>query len=107
MDDLAVEDEKKPFDALGGQNDEDSQPDPDEHIMLESGQGRVWLVKVRPSTHHGPSHLRLPPPPPFPDPQVPNGALVQVRRGGRAARQDPYLRRATRRRPAHRGARAV
>lgn len=61
MDDLAVEDEKKPFDALGGQNDEDSQPDPDEHIMLESGQGRVWLVKVRPSTHHGPSHLRLPP----------------------------------------------
>lgn len=46
MDDLAVEDEKKPFDALGGQNDEDSQPDPDEHIMLESGQGRVWLVKI-------------------------------------------------------------
>jgi transcription initiation factor TFIIF subunit beta len=46
MDDLAVEDEKKPFDALGGQNDEDAQPDPDEHIMLESGQGRVWLVKV-------------------------------------------------------------
>jgi transcription initiation factor TFIIF subunit beta len=45
MDDLAVEDEKKPFDALGG-NDEDSQPDPDEHIMLESGQGRVWLVKI-------------------------------------------------------------
>ena len=46
MDDIAVEDEKKPFDALGAQNDEDSQPDPDEHIMLESGHGRVWLVKV-------------------------------------------------------------
>ena len=45
MDDIAVDDEKKPFDALG-QNDEDSQPDPDEHIMLESGHGRVWLVKV-------------------------------------------------------------
>jgi transcription initiation factor TFIIF subunit beta len=41
-----VEDEKKPFDALGGHNDEDSLPDPDEHIMLESGQGRVWLVKI-------------------------------------------------------------
>ncbi|KAI9456862.1 hypothetical protein BJY52DRAFT_1275057 [Lactarius psammicola] len=46
MDDLAVDDEKKPFDAFGGHNDEDSQPDPDEHIMLESGQGRVWLVKI-------------------------------------------------------------
>ena len=46
MDDIAVDEEKKPFDALGGQNDEDSQPDPDEHIMLESGHGRVWLVKV-------------------------------------------------------------
>ena len=52
MDDLAVDDEKKPFDSLGGHNEEDSQPDPDEHIMLESGQGRVWLVKVRSSTHH-------------------------------------------------------
>ena len=41
MDDLAADDEKKPFDALGGQNDEDSQPDPDEHIMLESGQGKA------------------------------------------------------------------
>jgi transcription initiation factor TFIIF subunit beta len=46
MDDPAVDDEKKPFDALGSQNDEDSQPDPDEHIMLESGHGRVWQVKV-------------------------------------------------------------
>jgi transcription initiation factor TFIIF subunit beta len=45
MDD-AVDDEKKPFDALGAQNDEESQPDPDEHIMLESGHGRVWLVKI-------------------------------------------------------------
>ena len=50
MDDIAVDEEKKPFDALGGQNDEDLQPDPDEHIMLESGHGRVWLVKV--SLHH-------------------------------------------------------
>jgi transcription initiation factor TFIIF subunit beta len=46
MDDLTVDDEKKPFDELGAQNDDDSQPDPDEHLMLESGHGRVWLVKV-------------------------------------------------------------
>lgn len=40
------DDEKKPFDAeLGGQ-DEDSQPDPDEHLMLDQGNGRVWMVKV-------------------------------------------------------------
>jgi transcription initiation factor TFIIF subunit beta len=46
MDDVPVDDEKKPFDELGAQNDDDSQPDPDEHLMLESGHGRVWLVKV-------------------------------------------------------------
>ncbi|KAH9037318.1 transcription initiation factor IIF, beta subunit-domain-containing protein [Lactarius hengduanensis] len=46
MDDPAVDEEKKPFDELGGHNEDDSQPDPDEHIMLESGQGRVWLVKI-------------------------------------------------------------
>ena len=57
MDDTTVEDEKKPFDALGAPNDEDSQPDPDEHIMLESGHGRVWLVKVCPLSHlHNCSH---------------------------------------------------
>jgi hypothetical protein len=53
MDDTTADDEKKPFDALGVQNDDDLQPDPDEHIMLESGHGRVWLVKVFPlSTTH-------------------------------------------------------
>ncbi|TFY79440.1 hypothetical protein EWM64_g4565 [Hericium alpestre] len=45
MDDILLEDEKKPFDAFGP--DDESQPDPDEQIMLESGNGRVWLVKVR------------------------------------------------------------
>ena len=38
-----AEEEKKPFDA---EADEDSQPDPDEHLMLDQGNGRVWLVKV-------------------------------------------------------------
>jgi transcription initiation factor TFIIF subunit beta len=41
----AVEDEKKPFDAEAGVED-DSQPDPDEQLMLDQGNGRVWLVKV-------------------------------------------------------------
>lgn len=46
MDDIAVEDEKKPFDSVVGGHDEDTQPDPDEQIMTESGNGRVWMVKV-------------------------------------------------------------
>ncbi|KIJ60352.1 hypothetical protein HYDPIDRAFT_117254 [Hydnomerulius pinastri MD-312] len=45
MDDAAVEDEKKPFDAEGAQ-EEETQPDPDEELMLDKGNGRVWLVKV-------------------------------------------------------------
>lgn len=45
MEDATVEDEKKPFDAEGMQ-EEDAQPDPDEQLMLDQGNGRVWLVKV-------------------------------------------------------------
>ena len=46
MEDVAMDDDKKQFDAeLGGQDD-DSQPDPDESLIMESGNGRVWLVKV-------------------------------------------------------------
>lgn len=41
-----VEDDKKTFDAENAQDD-DAQPDPDEHLMLDQGNGRVWLVKVR------------------------------------------------------------
>jgi len=43
--DEAVEDEKKPFDTEVGPED-DSQPDPDEQLMLDQGNGRVWLVKI-------------------------------------------------------------
>ncbi|KAI0052342.1 hypothetical protein FA95DRAFT_1483907 [Auriscalpium vulgare] len=43
--DVVLDDEKKPFDALTA-NDDDTQPDPDEQIMLESGNGRVWQVKI-------------------------------------------------------------
>ncbi|KIP04282.1 hypothetical protein PHLGIDRAFT_129621 [Phlebiopsis gigantea 11061_1 CR5-6] len=41
--DTAVEDEKKDFDA---EQADESQPDPDEPLMMESGNGRVWLVKI-------------------------------------------------------------
>ncbi|KAF9446860.1 hypothetical protein P691DRAFT_732490 [Macrolepiota fuliginosa MF-IS2] len=40
-----VDEEKKPFDAETN-NDDDAQPDPDEHLMLDQGSGRVWLVKI-------------------------------------------------------------
>ncbi|KAI0035388.1 transcription initiation factor IIF, beta subunit-domain-containing protein [Vararia minispora EC-137] len=43
--DSTMKDEEKPFD-LGGPQDDDQQPDPEEHIMLDSGSGRVWLVKI-------------------------------------------------------------
>ena len=48
MDDAVVDDEKKSFDAEIAQDD-DSQPDPEEHLMLDQGNGRIWLVKVRKS----------------------------------------------------------
>lgn len=44
MDEI-IDDEKKPFDAETA-NDDDAQPDPDEHLMLDQGNGRVWLIKV-------------------------------------------------------------
>ena len=87
MDDpAAADDEKKPFDALGAQDD-DLQPDPDEHIMLESGHGRVWLVKVFPLPNQSRlAHLGLPQ-----DPEISDGALVQVRRRGRPAGENPHI----------------
>jgi hypothetical protein len=48
MDDAVVDDDKKSFDAEIAQDD-DSQPDPEEHLMLDQGNGRIWLVKVRKS----------------------------------------------------------
>ena len=42
---MDVDDDKKPFDAELAQ-EEDSLPDPDEQLMLDQGNGRVWLVKV-------------------------------------------------------------
>lgn len=45
MDDLTVEDDKKRFEPEAPHED-DTQPDPDEELMLDRGNGRVWLVKV-------------------------------------------------------------
>ena len=49
MDDTTMmeEEDTKRFDSVHGGNDEDNQPDPDEALMMDSGNGRVWLVKVR------------------------------------------------------------
>ncbi|KAI6148283.1 transcription initiation factor IIF, beta subunit-domain-containing protein [Pisolithus thermaeus] len=44
MEDFGGEDEKK-FD-VEAQQEEETQPDPDEELMLDRGNGRVWLVKI-------------------------------------------------------------
>lgn len=46
MEDVAMEDEKKPFDAEHAGNEDDTQPDPDEELIMQANNGRVWLVKV-------------------------------------------------------------
>jgi len=80
--DAAIEDDKKTFSAEHG-DDEDAQPDPDEHLMLEQGHGRVWLVKVRSnsSQYNQQSYPTHPP-----DPQIPYGTLVHHRRRRRPPR---------------------
>lgn len=40
-----AEDDKKQF-ASEAPNEEDTQPDPEEELLLDRGNGRVWLVKV-------------------------------------------------------------
>ena len=47
MDGPAVDDDKKVFDSENAPDDDDHLPDPDENLMLDQGNGRVWLVKVR------------------------------------------------------------
>jgi len=41
------ENENKAFDAELTQDGEDTQPEPDEHMITDSATGRVWIVKVR------------------------------------------------------------
>jgi len=40
------ESENKPFDAELPQDGEETQPEPDEHMITDSATGRVWIVKV-------------------------------------------------------------
>jgi len=47
MDDAPVlEEDTKQFDAVTATHEEDSQPDPDEPLMINAETGRVWLVKI-------------------------------------------------------------
>ncbi|TFY63542.1 hypothetical protein EVJ58_g3198 [Rhodofomes roseus] len=47
MDEPTVEEEdKKQFDSIHASQDAEAEPDPDESLIMDSGNGRVWLVKV-------------------------------------------------------------
>jgi len=45
------ESENKPFDAELAQDGEETQPDPDEHMITDSATGKVWIVKVSNHIH--------------------------------------------------------
>ena len=64
---MVEEEDSKQFDSVNGGNEEDNQPDPDEPLMMDAGNGRVWLVKVR---IHPRLHV----------PQAPNPAPAQIPR---------------------------
>ena len=85
MDDLTTDDEKKPLDALVGQNDEDSQP---HHARVRSRRTLACQgTPLRPSRLSPTTHRALL------DSQVPDGAVIQVRCRRYAARQNPDIRR--------------
>lgn len=57
---VGEEEDKKQFDAINGGQDAETEPDPDESLIMDSGNGRVWLVKVRtPPSGHPPSRPHL------------------------------------------------
>lgn len=46
MEDL--QEDTKPFEHVDAiKEEEETQPEPDEHLMMDQGSGRVWSVKVR------------------------------------------------------------
>lgn len=49
-------DDKKPLSSL--EDEEESQPDPDEALRLDAGSGKIWLVKVLVTSlfHHITAH---------------------------------------------------
>lgn len=46
MDEPTADEDSKSFDAVHGMNEEDLQPDPEEPLLMEAAEGRVWLVKI-------------------------------------------------------------
>ena len=61
---VVEEEDKKQFDAINGAQDAETEPDPDESLIMDSGNGRVWLVKVRTTRGGFPSfrpHIRRSP----------------------------------------------
>lgn len=53
------ESENKPFDAELAQDGEETQPEPDEHMITDSATGRVWIVKVCGNAHPFDSRLLM------------------------------------------------
>ncbi|KAI0754556.1 transcription initiation factor IIF, beta subunit-domain-containing protein [Daedaleopsis nitida] len=43
---MIEEEDSKQFDSVQGGHEEDNLPDPDEPLMMDAGDGRVWLVKI-------------------------------------------------------------
>lgn len=43
---IVEEEDKKQFDSIQASQDAETEPDPDESLIIDSGNGRVWLVKV-------------------------------------------------------------
>ena len=56
----AEESENKPFDVELAQDGDETQPEPDEHMLTDAATGRVWIVKV--SRHGCPVRSSLPRP---------------------------------------------
>ena len=81
------ENESKPFDAELAQDVEETQPEPDEHMMTEAGIGRVWIVKVREPSITSDAPLDDPPI----DPEIFDGTLGEHRSRECAPRHDPCL----------------
>lgn len=41
-----AQDEKKPLNSLEETQEDEVQPDPDEILKVDTGSGRIWLIKV-------------------------------------------------------------
>ena len=69
------ESENKPFDAELAQDGEETQPEPDEHMITDSATGRVWIVKASEHIHLVDSRLPTPSGRSTVDPKIFDGTL--------------------------------